>query len=289
MSVNTASDKNKFTPMVEKPDNLLLVNAATGIDKDSFFDEVADGVIRVFAFDYEAVAEFTTLVTQRNSLIAFIIPYLWPAAPCFIYFLLNLVPLNVKDRVYAQHVCLTRDGIKYVVDHHLKDCRCECQRQGRVSKTIPYDKITDCDVDEPAGSSGPVCCLVPNVLHVVNIDTASSGGGSHELQLVGLRDPHAFKRAVWAMKRGEVDIARTGTLGKVTGKELDQSYGKKGDYGSISAGKGYQGSAGYASSSSKDISSSETVPLLKKQNELLTNIRDALEENNKLLRKAHNM
>ena len=58
---------------------------------------------------------------------------------------------------------------------------------GKESKTIPYDKITDCDVQEPAGNA--CCCCVPNVLPVVNVDTASSGGVLHELTLVGLKDP----------------------------------------------------------------------------------------------------
>lgn len=51
---------------------------------------------------------------------------------------------------------------------HKTGCRCDCQDQGKRSKTIPYDKITDCDIEEPAGASGPCCCMTPNVLHKVN-------------------------------------------------------------------------------------------------------------------------
>lgn len=41
-----------------------------------------------------------------------------------------------------------------------------------------------------------------NVLSTVNIDTASSGNnGQKELKIAGLKDPHAFKKLVWAMKR----------------------------------------------------------------------------------------
>merc|ERR1712154_255516 len=59
---------------------------------------------------------------------------------------------------------------------------------------------------EPAGAEGPVCCMVNRVLSTVNLDTASgnrseAGGASHELQLVGLKDPKAFKEMVWQMKR----------------------------------------------------------------------------------------
>ena len=38
---------------------------------------------------------------------------------------------------------------------------------------MPFDKITDCDIEEPAGAT---CCCIENVLSKVNIDTASSGG-----------------------------------------------------------------------------------------------------------------
>jgi hypothetical protein len=67
---------------------------------------------------------------------------------------------------------------------------------------IPFDKITDCDIVEPAGIS---CVCIPNTLYSVHIDTASSEKGSHELNITGLKDPHAFKRLVWAMKRATVD------------------------------------------------------------------------------------
>jgi hypothetical protein len=67
---------------------------------------------------------------------------------------------------------------------------------------IPFDKITDCDIVEPAGNS---CVCIPNTLYSVHIDTASSEKGSHELNITGLKDPHAFKRLVWAMKRATVD------------------------------------------------------------------------------------
>jgi hypothetical protein len=112
---------------------------------------------------------------------------------------------NLSDRIRAQHLAITRDGIKYVVDRHDTECRLECQQQGKVSKTIPYDKMTDCDVEEPAGSSGCCCMLVPNTLTMVNVDTASGNreSGGHELSLKGLVASEEFKRDVWQMKRGE--------------------------------------------------------------------------------------
>jgi hypothetical protein len=55
------------------------------------------------------------------------------------------------------------------------------------------------DIEEPAGNT---CLCVENVLNIVNIDTASSGtNGQKELKIAGLKNPHAFKKLVWAMKR----------------------------------------------------------------------------------------
>jgi hypothetical protein len=75
-----------------------------------------------------------------------------------------------------------------------------CSDAGKKSKTIPFDQITDCDIVEPAGNT---CLWIPNTLYQVNINTASSGSDSNrnELTLTGLRDPVAFKKLVWAMKR----------------------------------------------------------------------------------------
>jgi len=66
------------------------------------------------------------------------------------------------------------------------------------TQQVPFDKITDCDIVEPAGNT---CFCVPNTLHTVHVDTASSDKERHELTISGLRDPTAFKKLVWAMKR----------------------------------------------------------------------------------------
>ncbi|CAE7222553.1 unnamed protein product [Symbiodinium pilosum] len=78
-------------------------------------------------------------------------------------------------------------------------CGLSCTDSGKVSKTVPYEKITDCDVSEPAGTA--CCCFIPNVLTKVVVETASSSKETPDLVLEGLEDAHAFKHAVWAMKR----------------------------------------------------------------------------------------
>ena len=75
--------------------------------------------------------------------------------------------------VYSQHDAITRDGIKFVKDRRKTGCGLSCTDAGKSSKTVPFDKLTDCDVTEPAGAT---CCCIENVLSVVTVDTASSGG-----------------------------------------------------------------------------------------------------------------
>eukprot|EP00913_Durusdinium_trenchii_P029232 g27401.t1 len=115
----------------------------------------------------------------------------------------DYAPQNVEWDTRSQHVALTIDGIRFVKERRKTCCGLSCTDQGRESKTVPYDKITDCDVQEPAGTA--CCCCIERVLSTVNVDTASSGptdgGVRHELVLHGLVDAHAFKHSVWAMKR----------------------------------------------------------------------------------------
>ena len=77
-------------------------------------------------------------------------------------------------------IAITQDGIRYVKERHKEGCRMDCDEKGRVTKTIPFDKLTDCDLEEPAGTEG--CGMVKRVLTKVNVDTASGsrGGGEGE-------------------------------------------------------------------------------------------------------------
>lgn len=175
--------------------------------EDDYFKNEED-VLAVYDFDYGASTDFNYKLQVRQSVCTVcVIPYCWPCLPCSLAFIYApIFKENVIDAVEAQHLAITRDGIKYIVDKHKSGCRLDCQDVGKVSKTVPFDKITDCDVEEPAGASGPFCCLVQNVLYRVNVDTASGSrgeGNTHELSLAGLKDPHQFKKDVWSMKRGE--------------------------------------------------------------------------------------
>ena len=74
-------------------------------------------------------------------------------------------------------------------------------------------------------AAGNTCFCVPNTLHTVHIDTASSGGDSrlHELNIVGLQNPQEFKKLVWAMKRQTAVPSSLGMLDRVVGANHDNN------------------------------------------------------------------
>jgi len=157
---------------------------------ESFF-EGDDSVLKSYAFDYNKITEFDNDVMWWSACIP---PCFWP---CAVIYPLLCGAANNRDAARAQHLALTRDGIRFVFDKHPSACRCQCFDVGRTSKTVPFDKLTDCDVQEPAGTA--VCCCVQNRLNVVTVDTASG----REMALRGLEDPFQFKKDVWSMKRGD--------------------------------------------------------------------------------------
>jgi len=164
--------------------------------------------------------------------------------------------LNIKDAVNAQHVAITIDGVKYVNEKHPTGCRFQMCDQGKVSKTIPFDKITDCDIEEPAGAEW--CGLVPRVLNRVNIDTASG----RDLSVEGLRDAQAFKETVWRMKRETANGAAAGNnRSPPIGMQMMDRSPMQADM----------------NTSASASASSEMVSLLKEQNELMRRQNEILE------------
>lgn len=185
------SQPSSSQPLTESPFS-QGDQALHGLDLDDFFQNEPN-LVQVFDFDYDSIIKFQSEAQQAGLC----------ALPCS---LVTCWPLWLKKSIEwdtrSQHVCLTADGIRYVKDRRKALCGLACQDRGKFSKTVPYDKITDCDVQEPAGNA--CCCCVENILSTVHVDTASSGGGDvarHELALSGLRKPLEFKEAVWAMKR----------------------------------------------------------------------------------------
>ena len=206
-----------------------------------------EGVVQVFDFDNDAVFDYNWRLYENCLQLhacfppLACIPLVFLPVWCFCMpiYLGGCARKNVRDAADAQHVCVTQDGIVYTVDKRKTGCRHEGSEKGKWSKTVLWDQITKCDVHEPAGAAGPVCCLVNRTLTNVYVDTVSGsyswsdsplgrfhdndfgqdhrigcdgkitpmgGGGesgpAHELVLVGLREPKAFKDLVWQMKRG---------------------------------------------------------------------------------------
>ena len=131
-------------------------------------------VLKTYSFDYAKIVAFEQDLVFSNQL-AGILPCLIMGcipAPCLIMGCISYFACdkqNIEDKVRAQHLAITRDGIKYVVERHAVGSRFDCQQQGKVSKTVPFDKLTDCDIEEPAGSSGCCLMLVPNALNIVQV------------------------------------------------------------------------------------------------------------------------
>jgi hypothetical protein len=124
-------------------------------------------LVAVYEFDKEASIAFY----QSQKCYGAWCCGIWAGCICPLCIYYSCDRANVRDEVNARHVCITHDGIKYVVDKHPSSCRLSQCDVGKVSKTVPFDKITDCDIEEPAGAEW--CGLLPKVLSRVNIDTAS--------------------------------------------------------------------------------------------------------------------
>lgn len=70
----------------------------------------------------------------------------------------------------------------------IKGCRCDCQDQAEVTKTVHLENITDVKVAQPAGG-----CIPKNVLSTLSIETAG-GSGIPEIVAVGLYDAEFVRR-----------------------------------------------------------------------------------------------
>jgi hypothetical protein len=99
---------------------------------DTFFDE-EDDVIAVFDFDYEKMENFYTSVGWAT--IGATLLY----TPLFVLSLVGLAPCylrsNVRWSTQAQHVAITRDGIRFVRDKRQACWGMPCSDQGKSSKT----------------------------------------------------------------------------------------------------------------------------------------------------------
>lgn len=248
---------------------------------DDLFDD-EDGVIAVFDFDYDKMVQFETQIRAATQFITLCVAaayvgvflgYIGAIAVLGVY-VLSLAPCLLRQQVLweaeSNHLCITRDGIRYVNDRR-KSCwgfgMCD---KGKSSKTVPFDKITDCDIIEPAGNA---CLFFSRILYTVNVDTASSGGEGHrhELKIVGLKEPHRFKALVWAMKRS-ITNGTAATLAASSHEGPDAAVSAE-TFSAAAGQKETMDRAGYELTKNRSTSSG-----------VLRDIRDELRQNNQLLR-----
>lgn len=99
---------------------------------DTFFDG-DDDIVAVFDYDYDALESFNTS-TGFATLAALSIypPLLCCSVACLIPCYLRS---NVSWSARAQHVAITRDGIRYVEDRRKTCWGLPCMDRGKVSKT----------------------------------------------------------------------------------------------------------------------------------------------------------
>ena len=110
-------------------------------------DGGTEGLVHVFDFDYQRITDYdTALQCRREAACPFCLPC-W-----FLCGKQNVIdevarlhhgctPVHrpvytcTYTQVKAQHVCITHDGIRYIVDKHPSACRLEFQTVGKTTKT----------------------------------------------------------------------------------------------------------------------------------------------------------
>jgi hypothetical protein len=172
----------------------MIAMAAKIVPTDNYFKN-ENGLISEWQLDRETYIDYELKMLCLDSFCSLfylpIGPIVWPVrvamfAICDKY--------NIEDLVNAKHVCLTDDGVIYIIEKHKTLCRVYCQDEGKKTTLMSYEKITDVSVEEPAGAMW--CGLVPNVLYTVTIQTAGA-----PTVIVGLKDALNFKKEVLRVKK----------------------------------------------------------------------------------------
>jgi hypothetical protein len=134
-----------------------------------------------FVLQKEDYVNYNYQVYVRNLVCC--CPVLWPmaiAAPCEYQ--------NLADYADAVTVGTTGDSLVFCKQKTKTCWRCSPCDSGKVVKEIPFDKITDVVIVEPAGG-----CCPAEILYRIYIQTAGrSGVEGAELTIVGLTEKDAY-------------------------------------------------------------------------------------------------
>lgn len=166
-------------------------------------DELED-IVQIFHYNTEEIIAYNMTLDKYSLCFELLCPCGYaPCLCCFgpvhaLFMVTGVQQKNMEDAVRAHNVAVTKDNVLYVKDKHKNSCRQSCCITGKFRKTIQLEKISDIQINEPAGRT---CCgLVEEKLTTVDIQTASSPGV--ELRLEGLDDSVAFRKLIFQLKKG---------------------------------------------------------------------------------------
>ena len=99
---------------------------------DPFFKNSGDGILKTYTFEYDALTRFNQELSFSLLVAQAFVPPICPFVCCCglpSYYLCG--KQNIREAAHAQHLAITADGIKYVVDKHKSGCRFDCQVRER--------------------------------------------------------------------------------------------------------------------------------------------------------------
>ena len=237
---------------------------------DPFWDGQED-ILKSFSFDYEALTVYgqQKAFSDNCPLPVVLLTLLGPGVPVAVMlqcFHFRCGKDNVRDAVHARHVALTNDGIRYIVDKHPGGCRNAQGEVAKTSRTIPYDKISDCDVVEPGGADGGCACVCPAMRTFYTFNVAT---GTESFSLRGLDAPYELKKDVWSMKRGQgieaVDMDAVAAVAPAVAS-MDRSGGGQGIVVGTDGGQGIGGG-------NSERLLAQILQCLKEQNSILAQLK----------------
>jgi len=164
-----------------------------------------DSVLREYQLDYDEKVRYGQQHGKWSTLAQLLWPCHWPCCPGIVAWAYCFLPKNEEDQARAQHLLVTVDGVKYVVDKHKAGLRFSFADEAAQSQLVPYDKISDVSVIEPAGAENLdlyeicPCYTIPRTLNTVIV---SQTGNGYPIVVEGVADAQKFKHDVLVMRRG---------------------------------------------------------------------------------------
>lgn len=167
--------------------------------------------------EYEFNKEKLTQEWEQGMLAQYLNPCCVPFVCCWLPKYCLVDQPNVQDKIASMRVFLTDENIEFEDGPYYTGFRFDCcGRHGKTHQVIPFDRVQDVRLVEPAGN---FCFCFPFRNALVGVQTAGAsafpgkgnwipGGvfqlgksGGAEMDLWGLMDPHGFRGQVLDKKR----------------------------------------------------------------------------------------